>query len=63
MHYLQDPKRLVFTSNQGLAVQGDLLGEFHVAFVRTDQLERSKETSGNPIALSLFKVIDPIPPT
>ncbi|KAL3934069.1 MAG: hypothetical protein SGBAC_010128 [Bacillariaceae sp.] len=61
MNYLQDPKELVFTSNQGKVVQGVLSGAFDVGFIRTDQLERSKDVNGNLVNRSLFKVIDPIP--
>ena len=59
MNYLQDPKQLVFTSNQGLVVKGVLNGDFDVGFVRTDQLERTTDKEGNPVDRSLFKVIDP----
>lgn len=61
MSYINDPKQLVFTSNQGKVVNGVLNGDFDVAFVRTDQLERSKDKNGNPIDKSLFKIIDPKP--
>jgi serine/threonine protein kinase/ABC-type phosphate/phosphonate transport system substrate-binding protein len=61
MNYLLDPKQLVFTSNQGLVVKGVLNGDFDVGFVRTDQLERSKDVDGNPVDLSRFKIIDPKP--
>ncbi|CAJ1959518.1 unnamed protein product [Cylindrotheca closterium] len=61
MNYLQDPKQLIFTSNQGKVVQGVLSGEFDVGFIRTDQLERSRDTNGNLVNRSLFKVIDPVP--
>ena len=55
MNYLQDPKELVFTSNQGKVVQGVANGEFDVGFIRTDQLERSKDDNGNLIDLSSIK--------
>eukprot|EP00526_Cylindrotheca_closterium_P003152 CAMPEP_0113602524 /NCGR_PEP_ID=MMETSP0017_2-20120614/800_1 /TAXON_ID=2856 /ORGANISM="Cylindrotheca closterium" /LENGTH=1434 /DNA_ID=CAMNT_0000510873 /DNA_START=21 /DNA_END=4322 /DNA_ORIENTATION=- /assembly_acc=CAM_ASM_000147 len=61
MSYLQDPSELIFTSNQGKVVQGLLSGDFDVGFIRTDQLERSKDTNGNLVNRSLFKVIDPVP--
>eukprot|EP00522_Entomoneis_paludosa_P009886 CAMPEP_0172454726 /NCGR_PEP_ID=MMETSP1065-20121228/11634_1 /TAXON_ID=265537 /ORGANISM="Amphiprora paludosa, Strain CCMP125" /LENGTH=1107 /DNA_ID=CAMNT_0013207105 /DNA_START=52 /DNA_END=3375 /DNA_ORIENTATION=+ len=59
MSYINDPKQMVFTSNQGKVVKGVLSGEFDVGFIRTDQLERSQDADGNPIDLSMFKVIDP----
>lgn len=62
MSYVNDPKQLVFTSNQGKVVKGLLAGDFDVAFVRTDQLERSKDSNGNPIdTAAVFKIIDPKP--
>jgi ABC-type phosphate/phosphonate transport system substrate-binding protein len=61
MNYLNDPKQLVFTSNQGKVVLGLLSGEFDVGFIRTDQIETTVDADGNPVDLSLFKVIDPLP--
>jgi hypothetical protein len=58
MSYINDPKQLVFTSNQEKVVNGILNGDFDVGFVRTDQLERSQDADGNLIDRSLFKVID-----
>jgi serine/threonine protein kinase len=54
-----DPKQLVFTSNQGKVVKGVLSGEFDVGFIRTDQIERSKDADGNAIDPKLFRIIDP----
>jgi serine/threonine protein kinase/ABC-type phosphate/phosphonate transport system substrate-binding protein len=59
LSYLQDPKQLVFTSNQGKVVNGLLSGEFDVGFVRTDQIERSKDDDGNLVDLSQFKILEP----
>ena len=61
LDYLNDPKQLIFTSNQGKVVAGILNKQFDVGFIRTDQLERSKDSEGNPIPLSNFKIIDPKP--
>jgi len=62
MSYINDPIRLVFTSNQGKVVNGVLSGDFDVGFVRTDQLERSKDPlTGELLDLTRVKVIDPIP--
>ena len=58
LDYLNDPKQLVFTSNQGSVVDGVLRGDFDVGFVRTDQLERSTDADGNPIDISQFKIIN-----
>lgn len=61
MSYINDPKQLVFTSNQGKVVAGVLSGKFDVGFVRTDQIERSKDANGTLLDPNLFKVIDPQP--
>lgn len=58
MSYINDPKQLVFTSNQGKVVQNVLSGDFDVGFIRTDQLERSK-VDGQPVNVSDFKIIEP----
>jgi hypothetical protein len=39
----------VFTDNQFDVVSGVLSGDFDVGFVRTDQIERTKDGDGNPI--------------
>lgn len=59
MSYINDPKQLVFTSNQGKVVQGVLDGKFDVGFIRTDQLERYADKYN--IDKSIFKIIDPKP--
>jgi len=59
LSYVNDPKQLVFTSNQGKIVQGVLNRTFDVGFIRTDQLERSKDWDGNPVNLDDFKIIGP----
>jgi ABC transporter, phosphonate, periplasmic substrate-binding protein len=61
MSWINDPEQLVFTSNQGKIVNGILNGDFDVGFVRTDQIEGSKDADGNPIDASLLKIIDPKP--
>jgi serine/threonine protein kinase len=40
-------------------VNGVLSGEFEVGFIRTDQIERSKDADGNAIDPNLFRIIDP----
>lgn len=58
LHHLQDPAQLVFTSTQGKVVNAVLLGQADVGFVRTDQLERSKDPrTGLPLDLNEIKVI------
>ncbi len=61
MNYLQDPKQLVFTSDQGLVVQGLLNGEFDAGFVRTDQLEKTTDADGNPVDISNVRILEPVP--
>ena len=56
--YIQDPKQLVFTSNQGKIVTGVLEGRFDVGFVRTDQIERTKDLNGELVDKSAFKIIN-----
>jgi len=59
LSYVMDPKQVVFTGNQDKVVQGVIDGEFDVGFVRTDQIERSKDVYGNTIDPELFKIIEP----
>ena len=58
LSYIQDPKQIVFTSNQGKVVNGVLQGNFDVGFVRTDQIERTKDADGNLVDKSLLKIIN-----
>jgi ABC-type phosphate/phosphonate transport system substrate-binding protein len=60
MNYLQDPKQLVFTSDQALVVEGIMNGDFDVGFVRTDQLERTVDGAGNPVDSAIFKIVAPV---
>ena len=60
LSYVNDPLRVVFTSNQGKIVKGVLEGRIDVGFVRTDQIERTKGPDGMPVNASLLKVLDPI---
>ncbi|CAB9509964.1 activated protein kinase catalytic subunit alpha-1 [Seminavis robusta] len=62
LSYIQDPKQLVFTSNQGKIVQGLLDGHFEVGFIRTDQLEHSHGQEPVQDFLQRFKIINPQPP-
>eukprot|EP00978_Attheya_sp_CCMP212_P032773 scaffold129474_cov61-Attheya_sp.AAC.2 len=58
--YIDAPKQLVFTSNQGKVVNGVLYGDFDVGFVRTDQLERTTDKiTKNLVNMSKFKIINP----
>ena len=62
MSYINAPRQLVFTSNQGKVVNGLLDGSFDVGFVRTDQIERTKDAaSGAPVDPAAFRVLQPRP--
>ncbi|CAB9520615.1 Ephrin type-B receptor 3 (Fragment) [Seminavis robusta] len=62
LSYIQDPKQLVFTSNQGKIVKGLTSGQFDVGFIRTDQLERSNGDEDLETFLKRFKTINLQPP-
>jgi len=60
MSYINDPSQVIFTSNQGKVVNGVLYGEIDVGFVRTDQIERTKDReTGELVDKSLFKILEP----
>jgi len=60
LSYVDSPKQLVFTSNQGKVVNGVLYGDFDVGFVRTDQLERTTDKITKTLVnTSKFKIINP----
>lgn len=61
MSYINDPKQLVFTGNQGQIVNGVIDGKFDVGFIRTDQIQRTKDDNGNLVDQNLLKVLDPKP--
>jgi len=62
LSYINDPAQLTFTSNQGKVVNGVLKGDFEVGWVRTDQIERTKDAStGQLVDKSKIKIIEPIP--
>ena len=61
LSYINDPKQLVFTSNQGKVVNGLLDGKFDVAFIRTDQIERTKNSTGDLVDKDRIRIINPQP--
>lgn len=61
MSYINAPRQLVFTSNQGKVVNGVLDGKFDVGFIRTDQIERTKNASGVLVDPADFRVLQPQP--
>jgi ABC-type phosphate/phosphonate transport system substrate-binding protein len=58
LSYINDPAQMIFTGNQNLIVRGVLDGSFDVGFVRTGQIEKSKDPDGNKIDPSLLKIIE-----
>ena len=52
-------QQMIFTKNQNDVVMGLLDGTFEVGFIRTNQIELSKDEDGNAIDPELFKIIDP----
>ena len=61
MSYINAPRQLVFTSNQGKVVNGVLAGKFDVGFIRTDQIERTKNSDGVLIDPSELRILQPQP--
>jgi len=60
MSYINDPKQVVLTGDQGEIVNGVLYGDFDVGFVRTDQIECTKDrVTGKIVDKKLFKIIEP----
>ncbi|CAB9496917.1 activated protein kinase catalytic subunit alpha-1 [Seminavis robusta] len=59
MSYVMDPAQVVFTGNQFDVVKGILSGDFDVGFVRTDQIERTKDDKGEFVDPDEFKIISP----
>lgn len=61
MSYINDPKQVVFTGNQGQIVNGVLSGKFDIGFIRTDQIQRTKDENGELVDPNLLKVLEPKP--
>lgn len=59
LSYVNDPKQFVFTKNQFDVVNGVLDGTFDVGFVRTGQIEVTKDHNGTLIDGDLFRIIEP----
>ena len=57
MSYINEPKQIVFTANQGLIVKGVLSGEFDAGFVRTGLIERTSDSDGNLVDPTQFKIL------
>ena len=61
MSYINAPRQLVFTSNQGKVVNGVLAGKFDVGFIRTDQIERTKNSDGVLVDPAELRILQPQP--
>lgn len=59
MSYVNDPTQVVFTKDQIHVVRGILSGRFDAGFIRTDQIELTKDENGVQINPDLFKIIQP----
>mmetsp|Transcript_15045 Transcript_15045/g.34239 ORF Transcript_15045/g.34239 Transcript_15045/m.34239 type:complete len:1000 (-) Transcript_15045:932-3931(-) len=57
--YINDPKQVVFTDNQEVVVRGLVSGKWDAGFVRTGQIERTRDENGNLYDPDLFKIIEP----
>lgn len=55
LSYIMDPLQVALTGDQDAVVQGVMDGNFDVGFVRTDEIERFLDSSGNPIDPDIFK--------
>lgn len=61
LHHLQDPKQLILMKSQVNVVNGVLSGDIDVGFIRTDQLERTIDSStGELVDRSRVKIIRPL---
>ena len=58
MSYMNDPKQFIFTLNQEDVVLGVLSGRYDVGFIRTGQIESTKDKNGNNLDPDLFKIIE-----
>ncbi|KAG7344748.1 family 3 adenylate cyclase [Nitzschia inconspicua] len=59
LSYVNDPKQVIFMKDQANVVQGILSGRIDAGFIRTNQIELTKDEDGNYLSIDLFKVIDP----
>eukprot|EP00980_Cylindrotheca_fusiformis_P020566 scaffold7641_cov115-Cylindrotheca_fusiformis.AAC.12 len=60
LDYIMDPSQVVFTDNQEDVVRGVLDGSWDVGFVRTGEVERTRDLeTGELMNEDLFKVIKP----
>jgi len=59
LSYVNDPKQMLFTKDQIDVVHGVLSGRFDVGFIRTHQIELTRDENGELVNPDLFKIIEP----
>lgn len=59
LSYVNEPKQVVFTKDQVDIVRGVISGRFDVGFIRTNQIELTRDEDGDLIDPKLFKIIEP----
>ncbi|KAG7339958.1 adenylate and guanylate cyclase catalytic domain containing protein [Nitzschia inconspicua] len=59
LSYVNDPEQVIFMKDQERVIESILSGRIDAGFIRTNQIELSKDKDGNHLTIDLFKVIDP----
>ncbi|KAG7349928.1 adenylate and guanylate cyclase catalytic domain containing protein [Nitzschia inconspicua] len=59
LSYVNDPRQVIFMKDQAKVVEAILSGRIDAGFIRTSQIELTKDKDGNHLSIDLFKVIDP----
>ncbi|KAG7351597.1 adenylate and guanylate cyclase catalytic domain containing protein [Nitzschia inconspicua] len=59
LSYVNDPQQVIFMTDQDRVVESILNGRIDAGFIRTNQIELSKDKDGNHLSIDRFKVIDP----
>ena len=57
LSFINDPGQMVFTGDQDEIVNGVINGDFDVGFVRTSQVEQTRNSNGDLVDPSLLKVL------
>ncbi|KAG7367635.1 adenylate and guanylate cyclase catalytic domain containing protein [Nitzschia inconspicua] len=59
LSYVNDPRQVIFMKDQAHVIDGILSGRIDAGFIRTNQIELTKDKDGEFLSINLFKVIDP----
>ncbi|KAG7367710.1 adenylate and guanylate cyclase catalytic domain containing protein [Nitzschia inconspicua] len=59
LSYVNDPRQVIFMKDQAHVIDGILSGRIDAGFIRTNQIELTKDKDGEYLSIDLFKVIDP----